>query len=58
MRIGITGGTGLIGSALRNHLIDFLVTRSRSFKDEIAGLAWDRRHPPAVRPSATPFVHP
>lgn len=44
--------------ALRNHLIDFLVERSRSFKDEIAGRAWDRRHPPVVRPSATPFVHP
>jgi nitrate/nitrite transport system ATP-binding protein len=36
---------------LRNHLIDFLVTRSRTFKDEMpAGYG---RHPPFVRPSAT-----
>jgi nitrate/nitrite transport system ATP-binding protein len=35
--------------ALRNHLIDFLVTRSRTFKDEIPA-DYDRRKPPVVRP--------
>lgn len=41
--------------ALRNHLIDFLVTRSRSFKDDIPA-GWASRHPPVVRPTsqATP----
>ncbi len=39
--------------ALRNHLIDFLVLRSRSFKDEIPA-GYDKRHPPIVRPSAQP----
>lgn len=37
--------------AIRNHLIDFLVSRSKSFKDEIP-LGYDRRHPPVVRPGA------
>lgn len=37
--------------AIRNHLIDFLVTRSKSFKDAIPA-GYDRRHPPVVRPSA------
>ena len=39
--------------ALRNHLIDFLVLRSRSFKDEIPA-GYDKRHPPIVRPRAQP----
>jgi nitrate/nitrite transport system ATP-binding protein len=39
--------------ALRNHLIDFLVSRSRSFKDEIPP-GYQKRHPPVVRPTATP----
>ncbi len=39
--------------ALRNHLIDFLVSRSRSFKDEMPA-GYDKRHPPIVRPSAPP----
>jgi nitrate/nitrite transport system ATP-binding protein len=39
--------------ALRNHLIDFLVTRSRSFKDEIPD-GYQKRHPPVVRPTAQP----
>jgi nitrate/nitrite transport system ATP-binding protein len=34
--------------ALRNHLIDFLVERSRTFKD-IAAADYDRRRPPVVR---------
>ncbi|HEV7257206.1 MAG TPA: ABC transporter ATP-binding protein [Bosea sp. (in: a-proteobacteria)] len=37
--------------AIRNHLIDFLVTRSKSFKDAIPE-GYDRRHPPVVRPTA------
>ena len=39
--------------ALRNHLIDFLVSRSRSFKDDMPA-GYDKRHPPIVRPSAQP----
>jgi nitrate/nitrite transport system ATP-binding protein len=39
--------------ALRNHLIDFLVSRSRSFKDEIPA-GYQKRHPPVVRPTANP----
>jgi len=39
--------------ALRNHLMDFLVTRSATFRDEIAeGLAWDARNVPVVEPRA------
>jgi nitrate/nitrite transport system ATP-binding protein len=34
---------------LRNHLIDFLVSRSRTFADAIPA-GWDRRRPPVVRP--------
>ena len=37
--------------AIRNHLIDFLVFRSRSFKDDMPE-GYDRRHPPVVRPTA------
>ncbi len=35
---------------LRNHLIDFLVTRSKTFKDEMPA-GYDKKHPPVVRPS-------
>jgi len=38
---------------VRNHIIDFLVTRSKSIRDEVkAGAAFDRRHVPVVRPGA------
>lgn len=36
--------------ALRNHLIDFLVTRSKTLRDEMPA-SYDPRHPPVVRPS-------
>ena len=36
--------------ALRNHLIDFLVTRSRTLRDAMPE-GYDSRHPPTVRPS-------
>lgn len=39
--------------ALRNHLIDFLVLRSRTFKNEIPA-DYNRRKPPVVRPQAQP----
>ncbi len=35
--------------ALRNHLIDFLVTRSKSFAGEPAARNRDPRHPPSIR---------
>jgi nitrate/nitrite transport system ATP-binding protein len=38
--------------AIRNHLIDFLVSRSKSFKDEMPA-GYDRRHPPVVCPTAS-----
>ena len=37
---------------VRNHIIDFLVTRSKNFAEEIKGTAYDRRHVPVVRPGA------
>jgi nitrate/nitrite transport system ATP-binding protein len=40
--------------AVRNHLIDFLVSRSRTFKDEIKGKPWDPMNVPLVRPAASP----
>ncbi|MBX3519426.1 MAG: ABC transporter ATP-binding protein [Xanthobacteraceae bacterium] len=40
--------------AIRNHLIDFLVSRSRTFKDEIRGKPWDPKNVPLVRPVAAP----
>lgn len=45
---------------LRNHIIDFLVTRSKSFQDELKepGKVWDRRSPPVVAPSAGPPARP
>jgi nitrate/nitrite transport system ATP-binding protein len=42
--------------AVRNHILDFLITRSRSFNEEIAGQSRDPRHPPLVElaiPSAS-----
>ncbi|RXF68481.1 ABC transporter ATP-binding protein [Hansschlegelia zhihuaiae] len=40
--------------ALRNHLLDFLVTRSKTFASEIGAKGYDPRHPPVVRPGAKP----
>jgi nitrate/nitrite transport system ATP-binding protein len=37
---------------VRNHIIDFLVTRSKNFADEMRGKPFDRRHVPHVRPGA------
>jgi nitrate/nitrite transport system ATP-binding protein len=37
---------------VRNHIIDFLVSRSRSFADEMKGTNYDRRRVPVVRPGA------
>src|SRR5205085_7136360 len=36
--------------AVRNHIIDFLVTRSKNFAAGIAGRAYDPRNVPLVRP--------
>jgi nitrate/nitrite transport system ATP-binding protein len=36
--------------AVRNHIIDFLVTRSKSFADEMKGRRFDARNVPVVRP--------
>ena len=35
--------------AVRNHLIDFLVTRSKTFRDD-RPKGYDRRYPPVIRP--------
>jgi nitrate/nitrite transport system ATP-binding protein len=45
--------------AVRNHIIDFLVTRSKAFGAEMADMAragrpYDSRRPPVVRPSSEP----
>jgi nitrate/nitrite transport system ATP-binding protein len=37
--------------AVRNHILDFMITRSKSFSGEIAGQSWDPRHPPLVNPA-------
>lgn len=37
---------------MRNHLMDFLVTRSKSFEDEVAANGHDRKNPPLVSPGA------
>jgi len=37
---------------VRNHIIDFLVSRSRSFAEETKGTDYDRRRVPVVRPGA------
>jgi nitrate/nitrite transport system ATP-binding protein len=36
--------------AVRNHIIDFLVSRSRSFGEEMTAGTFNRRHVPVVRP--------
>ena len=40
--------------ATRNHIIDFLIARSKSFADEIRDTGFDKRHVPVVRPAAEP----
>jgi nitrate/nitrite transport system ATP-binding protein len=42
---------------VRNHIIDFLVSRSRSFADEMKDMNYDHRRVPVVRPGA-PQVGP
>jgi len=37
---------------VRNHIIDFLVTRSKNFAGEVKDRSFDRRHVPVVRPGA------
>ena len=37
---------------MRNHLIEFLVNRSKSFREEISRAEYDPKNPPVVRPSA------
>jgi nitrate/nitrite transport system ATP-binding protein len=39
---------------VRNHIIDFLVSRSKNFADEMTGTNYDRRQVPVVRPGAPP----
>ncbi len=39
---------------VRNHIIDFLVSRSKNFAEEMKGAAYDRRHVPVVRPGSPP----
>lgn len=46
--------------ALRNHLMDFLVSRSKTLRDTMPA-GYDQRHPPVVRPGAdepTPIAVP
>lgn len=42
---------------LRNHLMDFLISRSKTFKDEIPA-GYDKRQPPVVTPAAEPPTTP
>jgi nitrate/nitrite transport system ATP-binding protein len=37
---------------VRNHIIDFLVSRSKGFAEEVKGDGYDRRQVPVVRPGA------
>jgi nitrate/nitrite transport system ATP-binding protein len=37
---------------IRNHLIEFLVNRSQSFRQELAAASYDPKHPPVARPAA------
>ena len=37
---------------MRNHIIDFLVTRSKNFAEEMKDTTYDRRAVPVVRPGA------
>ena len=39
---------------IRNHVIDFLVSRSKTFSQEMTAGSYDRRHVPAVRPGLPP----
>ena len=39
---------------VRNHIIDFLVSRSKNFADEMKEATYNRRHVPVVRPGAPP----
>jgi nitrate/nitrite transport system ATP-binding protein len=41
---------------VRNHIIDFLVSRSKNFAEEMKGASYDRRHVPVVRPGAPPVA--
>ena len=42
--------------AVRNHIIDFLVSRSKSFAEEMKGKGYDPRRVPVVRPGAQPVI--
>jgi nitrate/nitrite transport system ATP-binding protein len=44
--------------AIRNHVIDFLVARSRSLAEAGPPPGYDPRHPPTVRPTARPEIAP
>ena len=37
---------------MRNHLIEFLVNRSKSFREELSRAEYDPQNPPVVRPTA------
>ena len=39
---------------VRNHIIDFLVSRSKNFADEMKEATYNRRHVPVVRPGTPP----
>ncbi len=41
---------------VRNHIIDFLLARSKSFADEIKDTGFDRRHVPIVRLDSAPVA--
>jgi len=43
---------------LRNHLIEFLVNRSKQFREELASSTYDPKSPPVVSPSAGADVKP
>lgn len=38
---------------MRNHLVEFLVNRSKAFRQELASADYDPKNPPLVRPEAT-----
>jgi len=42
--------------AVRNHIVDFLVSRSKSFAEEIKDKGFDPRRVPVVRPGAPPVA--
>jgi nitrate/nitrite transport system ATP-binding protein len=39
---------------IRNHLLEFLVNRSKTFREEVTRADYDSRRPPVVRPGPTP----